>query len=157
MRKFFKEMGLKKFRQNSSFLFILADVWILGYIYKKFTNKETIEMVVEIAAKQHPLIDKAQLKELYLVSTPILILMLVLIAIVHLITYVLYNKNKLSAFAYLNFYSWSAGIGCILGGVFLSSSTLVPGLVFIATGGAFIFNAIGLRVFPHEPEKPKKN
>lgn len=149
-------MGLKKFRQNSTFLFIVADVWILGYIYKKFTDKETMNALIKIAAKQQGL-DQTHMEQLYQLMTQSLILMLVLVAFVHLVNYALYNKNKKVAFAYLSFYSWTAGIGCPLWGLSLLSTTLVPGLVFIAVGGAFIFNALGLRAFPHQAEKPKKN
>ena len=157
MKKYFTKMGLNKFRQNSSFLFIVADVWILGFIYKKFTDKETMDLLIQIAARQQQL-DKAHIEQLYGLLTQSLILMLVLVGIVHLINYVLYNKNKKAAFAYLNFYAWSAGIGCPLWGLSLMSSKPVPGFVFIAVGGAFLFNALGLRVFPHQESKvPKKN
>ena len=149
MKKYFEAMGLKKFRQNSTFLFIAADVWILGYLYKKFTNKETMDTLITIAARQQQL-DKTHMEQLYLLLTQSLILMLGLVAIVHLINYALYNKNKKVAFAYLNFYAWSAGITCPFWGLSLLSSSAISGIIFILVGGAFIFNALGLRHFPHE-------
>lgn len=145
-------MGQNKFRLNSSFLFIVADVWVLGFLYKKFTSKETMDQLIQIAAKQQQ-IDKAHMEQLYQLMTQSLILMLALVAGLHLINYILYNKNKKMAFAYLNLYAWSAGILCPLWGLSLLGTQLVPGLVFIAVGVAMIFNGIGLRTYPHVEEK----
>ncbi len=156
MRKYLEKMGLIKFRQNSTFLFLVCDVWILGYIYKKFTNPETMDLMIKVAAEQQQL-DKTHIKQLYQLMTQSLILMLVLVGFVHLINYLLYNKNKKVAFVYLIFYSWTASLGCALWGLSLLGGQLVPGIVFIGVAGAFLFNALGLKVYPHQEELPKKN
>lgn len=152
MKKIFKEMGLSKFRQNSTFLFMVSDAWILGFLYKKFTNKETMDQLIQIAARQQQL-NQDHIEQLYQLLTQSLILMLILVALIHIMNYVLYNKNKKMAFAYLHFYSWSAGIGCPLWGLSLVSEQLISGLIFIAVGGFFLFNALGLKHFPHVPVK----
>ncbi|MBK24465.1 MAG: hypothetical protein CME70_10760 [Halobacteriovorax sp.] len=156
MRKYLEKMGLNKFRQNSTFLYLVCDVWILGYVYKKFTNPETMDLMIKVAAEQQQL-DKTHIKQLYQLMTQSLILMLVLVGFVHLINYILYNKNKKVAFAYLVFYSWTASIGTALWGLSLLGSHFIPGIVFLAVSGVFFFNAMGLRVFPHQEQELKKS
>jgi hypothetical protein len=154
MKKALEEMGLKKFRQVSTFLFILADVWILSYIYKKFTSKETMDRLIEIAAKQQQ-IDKVHMEQLYQLLTQSLILMLALVLVVHLITYILYIKNKKFTFAYLNLYAWTAMIGCPLWGLSVLADNIFSGFVFIMLGGILVINVLGLRMYPFQENSPK--
>ena len=155
MKKFFKKMGLSQFRNNSTALFLLSDGWILLYLYKKFTNKETMDQIIKLAARQQEL-DQSHFEQLYQLLTNSLILGLSLIAIIHIFNYVLYNKNKKVAFAYLNFYAWTAGIGCLLGGGSMLQTEKISGALFMLVGGFFLFNAIGLRHFPHQPNEVSK-
>lgn len=149
MRKFFNNMGLSKFRNNSTVFFIFADIWTFFYIYKKFTNKEKMDQIIEIAARQQG-IDSSHFEGLYTLMTQSLILLLGLAALIHIINYVLYNKNKKAAFAYLNFYAWSAAFIFPLWGISTISQSLVGSIIFIILGCFMIFNALGLRAFPHQ-------
>ena len=149
MRKFFDKMGLSKFRNNSTVFFVFADAWSFFYIYKKFTNKEQMDQLIQIAARQQG-IDNSHFEGLYTLMTQSLILMLALAAGIHIFNYILYNKNKKPAFAYLNFYAWSAAIIFPLWGFSTASESMPAAIIFLVLGGMMIFNALGLRVFPHQ-------
>lgn len=149
MKKIFKDMGIRKFRQSSTFLFIICDIWILGYFYKKFTNKNVMNKLIEVAAsRQGQALDKTHMQDFYTLLTQSLTLMLVLVAIVHLVTLAMYNKNKLSAFRYLGIYAWSGSLGCLFLGASLFNVTPTAALIFIAVAGCFLFNALGMRYYP---------
>lgn len=149
MRKFLVNMGQSKFRNNSTVFFIFADIWTFFYIYKKFTNKEQMDRLIAIAARQQG-IDSSHLEGLYTLMTQSLILLLALAGIVHIINYFLYNKNKKAAFAYLNFYAWSAALVFPVWGFSTISESLPGAIIFVTLGALMTFNAFGLRVFPHQ-------
>lgn len=149
MRKFFSNMGLSKFRNNSTVFFIIADAWTFFYIYRKFTDKKFMNQIIEIAAKQQG-INSSHLQGLYTLMTQSLILLLALAAVIHVINYVLYNKNKKAAFAYLNLYAWSASIFFPIWAITTFEESKPGALIFLVLGGFMIFNALGLRVFPHQ-------
>ncbi len=149
MRKFFDKMGLSKFRNNSTVFFIFADIWTFYYIYKKFTNKENIDQLIEIAAKGQGL-DSAHLEGLYTLMTQSLIMLLGLAALIHIVNYVLYNKNKKAAIAYLKLYAWSAALLFPLWGFSVFADSPPAAIIFVALGGLMAFNAFGLRVYPYQ-------
>ncbi|MFT6068127.1 MAG: hypothetical protein ACJAT2_002374 [Bacteriovoracaceae bacterium] len=142
-------MGLSKFRNNSTVFFIFTDIWTFFYIYKKFTNKERLDQLIAIAAKQQG-IDSAHLEGLYTLMTQSLIMLLALASIIHIVNYVLYNKNKKAAIAYLKLYAWSAAFLLPLWGFSVFSESPPAAIIFIALGGLMAFNAMGLRVFPYQ-------
>ena len=113
-----------------------------------------MNQIIEIAAKQQQL-NKEHVEQLYQLLTQSLTLMLILVAAIHILNYVLYNKNKKMAFAYLHIYSWTAVFGCILGGLTMLQSEFIPGVLFIVVGGCFLFNALGLKHFPYIEVKKK--
>jgi hypothetical protein len=142
-------MGLSKFRNNSTVFFIIADVWTFFYIFRKFTNKEFMDRIIKIAARQQG-INNSHFEGLYTLMTQSLIMLLGLAAVVHIINYVLYNKNKKAAFAYLNFYAWSASLIFPIWAFSTFKESLPGAIIFLAIGGLMVFNAFGLRVFPHQ-------
>lgn len=105
--------------------------------------------IIEIAAKQQG-VDSSHLEGLYTLMTQSLVMLLAFAAIIHIINYVLYNKNKKAAFAYLNFYAWSASLIFPIWGVSAFQESLPGGIIFIALGALMLFNALGLRAFPHQ-------
>jgi predicted membrane protein len=158
MKRIYDNLNPKKFRFLSTVLLILCDFMILGFLYRKFTNKEMFERILGLTFKINPQLNSRDLTpalsaQLYELLTNSLLSSLCLVLLYHFFIYIMWSKEKKFAANYIALYVWIAAPGTMIGALMGFTDNFLQSLLFLIWSGIFFFVAFGLSQFPIKIKK----
>ena len=165
MEKFYSRLGLKKFRILSILAFLICDLFIVGYIYNKGSDRETFNQYFESPAYNAALnavleargqggtfnaasMDPTLKYQLFQLAVKTLMFMLTLLLVYHLILYLLYYKEKHYPYHYLKLYAWVGAPGSAFAGLTSFGDGFLLALGWLVASALFFFCAFGLQIYP---------
>jgi hypothetical protein len=158
MNKVYANLDAKKFRTLSTALLLLCDFMILGFLYKKFTDKDMFNRLLGLTAKINPQINSSDLtpalsSQLYELMTNFLLTALCVVLLYHLFIYFFWVKEKKFAANYIALYVWIAAPSTLIGALMGLTDNFFQSLLFLIWAALFFFVAFGLSQFPIRAKK----
>jgi len=155
MKSLYSKFSEETFKIVAIILMFLGDLMICRWIWVKFVHNPNLEYMIRFQVKllkKNPAFKDIDIpptfhQEIIAMLEKSLIITFILVVGFHTLNYLAYKMDKILAFYYLRFMTWTAGVGTLIIGLTSFSLGWIAGaLLFVGFG--YLFVATGFIYFP---------
>ncbi len=154
---FYSKLTEKKFKLVTIFICLIGDLYLVSYLYFKFSNFALFEKIFRYALSMNNIgpeqVPQDFLYAQFQILINALITMLVAVIFIHLIVYLYYYLGRKAARSYVIFLSWAGTIFYFLMTLSLFSSKISWSLGFLLIAFGYIVVIKGHKYFKFEEEE----